>query len=498
MFPVLSLSVLLLTAALVWIWCHSFLGLPPGPLGRPISGIQSQLPKSEPWKTYAAWGARYGGPMLSFRVYNRRTFVLNTHTVVHNLLERRAAIYSGRPVSWMLNTICGRANTVFNISGVHPRHKIYRRLLQGGLSAQAVKDYSPILEDEVDVLVRGLSETPAQFEQHLRRNATAVIMKVAFGYSVLGSDDPFISIADQSSKISGWALAPGRWLVDYLPILRFIPAWFPFAHFKRQGAQWREILNSVSDVPHSWVKAQIAAGTNILSFTSRLLRPGMTEEEEDIVKWCAGALYAGAADTTVSAMISFIMLMALHPSVQHRARDEIDSIVGLGRVPRVADVGRLPYLLAVSKEVMRYAPVANLALPHQVTQDDSYAGYRIPAGTTIVPNVWAVLHDPELYPEPFTFDPERFVHGSDASDLRASAHAGQPDPNAYIFGFGRRKCPGIQFAEPTLLLSMACILHAFVITTPESSKAVAVEFTTGITSHIKPFETRFARRHPEV
>jgi cytochrome P450 len=107
--------------------------------------------------------------MLSFRVYNRRTFVLNTHTAVHDLLERRAAIYSGRPVSWMLNTICGRANTVFNISGVHPRHKIYRRLLQGGLSAQAVKDYSPILEDEVDVLVRGLSETPAQFEQHLRR-----------------------------------------------------------------------------------------------------------------------------------------------------------------------------------------------------------------------------------------------------------------------------------------------------------------------------------------
>lgn len=112
--------------------------------------------------------------------------------------------------------------------------------------------------------------------------------------------------------------------------------------------------------------------------------------------------------------------------------------------------------------------------------------------------MWAVLHDPELYPQPFTFDPERFVHGSDASGLRASARAGQPDPNAYIFGFGRRKCPGtpsvkdaekiglrcavgIQFAEPALLLSMACILHAFVITTPESSKTVAVEFTTGIT-----------------
>ncbi|KAJ7149692.1 cytochrome P450 [Mycena filopes] len=471
-FILLVLVCAVLVSSLVW---RNTRALPPGPRGSLLSGVKSQLPKSEPWKTYAAWGARYGGPLLSFRVYNRLTIVLNTHAAVHELLERRALLYSARPVSQMFHVVCGRGDAVFNISGLSPRHKIYRRLLQQGLNAQAVREYWPTLEAEVDVLVRGLRETPERFENHLRRNATAVIMKVAFGYPISAGDDPFISIAEESSKISGWALTPGRWLVDYFPLLRFIPAWFPLAHFKRQGAAWAATLNSMSQVPHDWVKSELAARRNIPSFTSRLLRPGMSEDEEDIVKWCAGALHSGASDTTVSTMISFIMLMVLHPGVQKRAQDEVD--LTLDRAPRMPDVHRLPYLHASLKEVMRYAPVANLALPHQATQDDTYAGYHIPSGATVVPNVWTILHDPELYPDPFTFDPERFFTGS------------QPDPGAYIWGFGRRKCPGIQFAEPALLLSMASVLYNFDIKC--SQTPATIEFTTGITSHIKPFEVQF-------
>ncbi|KAF8171031.1 cytochrome P450 [Mycena galopus ATCC 62051] len=171
----------------------------------------------------------------------------------------------------------------------------------------------------------------------------------------------------------------------------------------------------------------------------------MSQEEQDMVKWCAGARYAGAADTTVSALISFIMLMALDPKVQNTVQHEIDSVAS--RIPRTSDLSRLPYLHAVLKEVMRYAPVGNLALPHQVTQDDSYAGYRIPAGSTIVPNVWAILHDPELYPDPFTFDPERFIEASSAATLRGSARPGRPDPNSYVWGFGRRRCPSTHLSR---------------------------------------------------
>jgi hypothetical protein len=70
------------------------------------------------------------------------------------------------------------------------------------------------------------------------------------------------------------------------------------------------------------------------------------------------------------------MLMALHPSVQERARHEIDSTIG--RVPRMSELYRLPYLLAVLKEVMRYAPVGNLG-GDQLFLSDSSSPVKNPA-----------------------------------------------------------------------------------------------------------------------
>lgn len=58
--------------------------------------------------------------------------------------------------------------------------------------------------------------------------------------------------------------------------------------------------------------------------------------------------------------MSFILLMALHPEVQKAAQAEIDDVVGLGDAPRTEQLENLPYLLAILKEVLRYAPIANL------------------------------------------------------------------------------------------------------------------------------------------
>lgn len=47
-------------------------------------------------------------------------------------------------------------------------------------------------------------------------------MKVAFGYDIKSLDDPFIKVSEETSKISGWAMTPGRWLVDYIPNCAYI------------------------------------------------------------------------------------------------------------------------------------------------------------------------------------------------------------------------------------------------------------------------------------
>ncbi|KAG7441817.1 cytochrome P450 [Guyanagaster necrorhizus] len=476
-----TLILLVLVAIRAYIFTFRRLSLPPGPRGSFFLGVKNRLASSAPWKQYAQWASHYGSSVISFLIYNRRVIVLNDSKSVHDLLDKRANIYSDRPKAWMYHEICARGKSVFNISSLDSRHKQYRRLLQEGVGAMATLQYSSLLDAMADMMVEGFIDSPEKYVHHLRRNSAAVIMKVAYGYTVTENDD-FIKVAEESAMISAQTLAPGRWLVDYYPIVRFLPSWLPFAGFKRQGAEWKQRLDSLSGVPHEWVKKQMALGRYTESFTSRLLnaKSGSDPEGEDIIKWCAGGLYAGAADTTVSAMISFLMLMARYSQVQERAQAEIDDVIGRVDSPRTAVLSKLVYLPAVLKEILRFAPVANLALPHKVVCEDTYGGFRIPKDATIIANVWAIMHDPQLYPKPFEFDPSRFA------DTSHNSLSVNPDPRQFAFGYGRRTCPGIQFAEVSMLLSMANILSKFTIACTEQFLP-EIEFSSGITSHVKPF-----------
>ena len=83
----------------------------------------------------------------------------------------------------------------------------------------------------------------------------------------------------------------------------------------------------------------------------------------------------------------------------------------------------------------------NLA-SHAALGDDEYNGYHIPAGSMIMINVWRILHNPEKYPEPDTFNPDRYLKQSgevSGSDKRAmNPELVNEDPWHYIFGFGLR------------------------------------------------------------
>ncbi|KAJ8087754.1 hypothetical protein AAF712_010543 [Marasmius tenuissimus] len=501
---ILTLLLLVVTAIRWRRGRSSCLPLPPGPKGRFFTGVRDQIPSS-PWRKYAQWAAEFRTNVLYFRVYNKDYVVLNDYQSVHDLLDKRAAMYSDRPKAWMFFELCAREKAVFNISATNPRHAQYRRLLQTRLGSQAIPQTHRVLLDESEKMVDAITSNPSDFISHIRRNSVAVIMKIAYGYEVTSGKDHFIDVAEECAKISGLAMAPGRWLVDYYPSLRYLPSWFPFAGFRRQAEKWKRRLESLSDEPHQWVKAQMRSSDFTESFTSKLLQPEgekpVTEAEDDLIKWCAGALYVGATDTTISAMISFILLMALYPDAQKRAQVEIDEVVASNgaRLPEISELKRLPYLHAILKEVLRYAPVANIALPHKVIREDEYQGFRIPKDATVIANVWAIMHDPALYPNPTEFDPDRFMRGNgtqpQSSSRRKRVDTINPDPTIFAFGFGRRSCPGIQFAETSLLLCMARILASAEIRLPPATPMKpVVEFTPGITSHIKPFDIRIQRR----
>ena len=93
---------------------------------------------------------------------------------------------------------------------------------------------------------------------------------------------------------------------------------------------------------------------------------------------------------TVSAMTSFIVHMMLHPEVQKKAQAELDSIVGLDRLPDFSDRDSLQYIDAIIKEALRWMPPAPLGLMHCTTNDDELHGYFVPAGTVLIANIWYV------------------------------------------------------------------------------------------------------------
>ena len=130
-------------------------------------------------------------------------------------------------------------------------------------------------------------------------------------------------------------------------------------------------------------------------------------------------------------MQAFFLAMALNPGVVEKAQEELDRVVGKDRLPEFSDRDDLPYVDAVVKELLRWNPPAPISLPVKVAKDDVYRGYSIPARATVIENIWAVFRDPNIYPDPEAFNPERFLKNGEINPLVFN-------PEDRVFGSGRR------------------------------------------------------------
>ncbi|KAG1771257.1 cytochrome P450, partial [Suillus occidentalis] len=493
-------SIIILFVAAVAVFFYSRrrdrLPLPPGPPPKFLIGnVHQLLPKKEPWRAYITWAEIYG-PIFSFRVPNRQFIVLSSLKAATELLDARATTYSDRPKIWMLE-LAKRNLTLFNMSFNHPYFKAYRTVLKNSLSTRAIQNYQSIQTEECRVLLDGLHKDPACFADHIgSRNAAAVILNLAYGWKVTGDDDRFSTMIRLAFESNARLSLPGRWWVEGMPFLRFLPSWFPGAGFKRTAIDHGKRLSITDTVPFNWTKKQIQSGSYTRSFVSEQLLPEdgstVSAQQEEIIMRCSQVIYAGGFDTTASSMKSFILAMVLFPEVQMLAQAEIDAVVGQDRFPTFGDRDKLPYIEALILELLRWAPVAPQGVPHHAMREDVYEGYRIPKGAVIIPNLMSMSRDKEMYPDPSVFRPERFLGSSP-----------QLDPRKLFFGFGRRRCPGSHLAEASLYHNISCILAAFTIARPLDERGE--EFTpppeyenVGILCHPKPFECRFIPRNQDL
>ncbi|KAI0697620.1 cytochrome P450 [Cerioporus squamosus] len=426
--------------------------------------------------------ARYdvisSGDVVYLRAVGSSFLVLDSAMAVKDFLEKKASNTSDKKQSPMIELSGSSLNFALMPYGQWWRR--HRRAFWQHFNQKASLAYWPAQRKGAHQFLGKLLRDPSRLIEHIRYTTSGVIMKVAYDIDVVHEDDRYVAAVDAALEGPVQGLVPGTFLVDFLPFLRYIPTWFPGATSQRLFAKWQAAGETLKSLPYDHVKAVLlediwelicmdlcvtkdASEEEPHSIVGKLITQrvstsevGPDFEEEELVKNIGAVSFEAGTETTAISLLAVFLAMAMYPDVLKKAHAELD---GPDRLPDFSDQDSLVYVNAIVKEVLRWHPVLPLGISHCTADDDELDGYFIPAGTVIIANVWSCMRDPEVYDEPESFRPERFISDGKLDPLVR-------DPGAFIFGFGRRICPGRYFAQTGLFITVASILHVFDITPP--------------------------------
>ncbi|KAJ3556207.1 hypothetical protein NM688_g2152 [Phlebia brevispora] len=406
--------------------------------------------------TCSNFPADHSVPVLFFSLdlAGQPAVVINALQPCTDLLDRRSNIYSDRPRLIIAGEVLSRSMLI-TIAGYNDLWRNLRRAAHEGFGTRAAQSYHGLQELEAALLTARLLRDPDGWDDYFKFSAASTVLSIVYGWSPkqFSQNTHIVQRINQIGCKLLNASKPGAHIVEIFPALHNLPTWL--APWKRDGDIWfnettRFFVGLINEV-----KGKIHHDGAGHSFARYLLenKTGLNEEQ---TAWLAGTMFTAGMETTAAALSFFVLAMVLHPDIMHRAQAEIDNVIGRDRLPSFADETDLPYVVAIVKEVLRWRPVAPI-IPRRCTQDDWYNGYLIPKGTYVFENVWAINHDPAVFPDPEEFRPERY--------LNRDGHLAEPIPDTHgqghlSFGSGRRICAGKEVGNQALFINVATILWA--------------------------------------
>ncbi|PIL23523.1 cytochrome P450 [Ganoderma sinense ZZ0214-1] len=455
----------------------SSMRLPPGPRPLPLIGNLFDMPTKNVAPTFHQICRNYGD-IVYLSVFGQSTVVIDSYDAAVELLEQRSLQTSDRP-RLVMAELAGLA-WEFSVEGYTPAWRRSRRTFHEFFHQGAVRQYH---------------------STHQRETVGGAVMDTVYGIDVVDDKNRYVAIARRGAEIFGEITTPGRFLVELFPSLAGVPAWFPGAQFQRDAKAWTQELLAVKSVAFDKVVDQMARGCaprcmahDLMERVGKGGEQDVSKEDEEHFRDVTGIAYVAGVDTTYTLMTAFFLAMIKFPDHQRRAQAELDAVVGPDRLPDFSDRDSLSYVNAMLKECVRWHTVLPLAIPHATTHGQEYNGLRIPAGSVLLANVWAMAHDPVAYPNPDSFSPERFLKDG---QLDGSVR----DPLKFQFGFGRRICPGRHYALDSAFLMIASVLHVFDIKPPVGQDGTPMKVDPHINfdsalSHPDSFQCRIVPRSP--
>ncbi|XP_074644559.1 cytochrome P450 1A1-like [Tubulanus polymorphus] len=467
----------------------------PGPMGIPVLGNLLQLGK-EPQKTLSKIWKKYGD-VYQIHLGSRRTVVLNGAKTIRKALVGQADDFAGRPDFYSFKFIAGGKSMGFG--DFTARWKMHRKIAQNALGVFINNQHNPIeikIQKEALVLVDNLVDLsrrnlPNGINPHdeIYLSIGNIICAICFGRRYERDDPDFMELVKTNDEFMAFVGAGNP--VDIMPWMR---------HFTR-GAfdKFLQILAVMENLCKRKREEHVATydPSHIRDMTDALIKTaqdipnekkseiGLTDEH--ILNTVQEVIGAGF-DTISTSLLWAILYMASYPEYQTRVHHEIMQVVGDSRLPRTSD--RLPFTEACIYETMRSSCIFPFALPHSTTKDTFLNGHFIPEKTLIFVNQWSVTHDEDVFPQPDTYDPYRFI--TKDGKLNKSVM-----DKFFPYGCGRRRCPGEQLAKQELFIFFTTIMQRCWFE-PALGVSLSMESKYGLTLKPRDFKVNVIQRNDKL
>lgn len=434
--------------------------IPKGPWGFPILGSFPLL-THYPELTLDKWAKKFGA-LYSVNLGNQLFVIVSDPGIAKDLMVTKGTVFSDRKEMFI------KSQTVFAGRGItatpyNDRWRKHRKIATLWLSQKAVDSYSNVLDYEATDMLQALLTDSKQGtlainpQTYAGRCSLNNMLSITFGLRTESIHHPMVKRALHLSREFMNCTGPMSNLVDFIPLLQKIPTttWI-------RGDQLHKGLVATYGGMIKNIEEKLRSGVQVTDCLAKTMIEVRDEEELDHLDMAilASAFMIGGVETTASIMQWFSALIPAYPHIQRKAQEELDRVVGRSRLPDIHDEVNLPYCHAIVKEVERCRNPFWLGTPHVASEDFWYNDKLIPKGTVVVLNTWTMHHDSSRWENPTEFNPDRYIE----DPLPSSASANLTDPytrDHWMFGAGRRICPGMMVAEREIWLTISRMLWAF-------------------------------------
>ncbi|XP_021890178.1 LOW QUALITY PROTEIN: cytochrome P450 71A26-like [Carica papaya] len=453
------LSVFLFLYFFLKYYCSSEKILPPSPPKLPIIGNLHNL-GLHPHRSLQAL-AQQCGPFMLLYFGSVPVLVISSANAAIDVMKTHDNIFSSRIKSSVFDKL------VYNCKDVvlAPYGEYWRQMksmcVVHLLSNKKVQSFQKVREEETTILLKKIQESyyysPMNLSETFAVLANDIVCRTAFGRKCSGDQESGKKLKELLARFA--ELIGTFDLGDYIPWL----SWVSYvnglnARLEKVAKELDDLFEGIVEEHANRLKKKCDASDydDVQDFVDVLLRiqkentTGFPIDRVTIKALILDMFIAGT-DTTYTTLEWTMTELLRHPKVMKKLQNEVRTTAGTKSNVLEEDLGKMKYLKAVIKEVLRLHPPLPLLIHRESIKDVNIKGYDIAEGTQVLINAWAIGRDPESWEEVEEFKPERFLD----SCVDFKGHDFQLIP----FGAGRRGCPGIQFATILIEMVLANILH---------------------------------------